>query len=90
LCIPHHPSEACATCKALLTDKVERGPPAERPLLFVIDGAKAPHKALTDTFGARALILRCRPHKIRARPSRSARVTPRLIAELIIERRPPK
>lgn len=33
--------------------------------LFVIDGAKALRKAITDTFGPRALIQRCRQHKKR-------------------------
>lgn len=34
-------------------------------MLFVIDGAKALRKAITDTFGPRALIQRCRQHKKR-------------------------
>jgi putative transposase len=34
-------------------------------LLFVLDGAKALRKAVTDTFGPRALIQRCREHKKR-------------------------
>jgi putative transposase len=58
-------TENAAACKALLADLIERGLPAERMLLFVIDGAKALHKAITDTFGARALIQRCRQHKKR-------------------------
>jgi transposase-like protein len=33
--------------------------------LFVIDGAKALHKAISDSFGERALIQRCREHKKR-------------------------
>jgi putative transposase len=58
-------TENAAACKALLADLIERGLAAERSLLFVIDGAKALHKAVTDTFGARALIQRCRQHKKR-------------------------
>jgi putative transposase len=58
-------TENAGACKALLADLIERGLPAERALLFVIDGAKALHKAVTDTFGARALIQRCRQHKKR-------------------------
>ena len=34
-------------------------------MLFVIDGAKALRKAVSDTFGPRALIQRCREHKKR-------------------------
>jgi putative transposase len=33
--------------------------------LFVIDSAKALHKAIRDSFGRRALIQRCRAHKKR-------------------------
>jgi len=58
-------TENTAACKALLADLIERGLPTERTLLFVIDGAKALHKALTDIFGERALIQRCREHKKR-------------------------
>jgi putative transposase len=58
-------TENTAACKALLADLIERGLPPERALLFVIDGAKALHKALTDIFGERALIQRCREHKKR-------------------------
>jgi transposase-like protein len=58
-------TENAAACKALLADLIERGLPTERSLLFVIDGAKALRKAITDTFGARALIQRCRQHKRR-------------------------
>src|SRR5215831_3185131 len=58
-------TENAAACKALLADLIERGLPAERSLLFVLDGAKALRKAVTDTFGPRALIQRCRAHKQR-------------------------
>jgi transposase-like protein len=58
-------TENAAACKALLEDLIDRGLPAERSVLFVIDGAKALRKAITDTFGARALIQRCREHKKR-------------------------
>lgn len=58
-------TENAAACKVLLADLYERGLPAEHALLFVIDGAKALRKAVTDTFGARALIQRCRQHKKR-------------------------
>jgi len=58
-------TENAAACKALLADLIERGLPTERGLLFVIDGAKALHKAISDIFGERALIQRCREHKKR-------------------------
>ncbi len=58
-------TENAAACKALLADLIERGLPADRARLFVIDGAKALRKAIADTFGARALIQRCRQHKKR-------------------------
>jgi putative transposase len=58
-------TENAAACKALLADLIERGLPTERTLLFVIDGAKALHRALSDIFGERALIQRCREHKKR-------------------------
>jgi transposase-like protein len=58
-------TENAAACKALLADMIERGFPTERTFLFVIDGAKALHRALTDIFGERALIQRCREHKKR-------------------------
>jgi transposase-like protein len=56
----------CWGCaKAPLEDLIERGLPAVRSLLFVIDGAKALRKAITDAFGSRAPIQRCREHKKR-------------------------
>lgn len=58
-------TENAAACKALLADLIERGLPTERSLLFVIDGAKALRKAVSDTFGQRALSQRCREHKKR-------------------------
>jgi putative transposase len=56
-------TENAAACKALFADLIERGLPTARTLLFVIDSAKALHKALNDIFGERALIQRCREHK---------------------------
>ena len=58
-------TENAAACKELLADLAERGLPTERALLFIIDGAKGLRKAITDTFGTRALIQRCREHKKR-------------------------
>jgi len=58
-------TENTASCKALLADLIERGLNPNRALLVVIDGAKALHKAVIDTFGARVLIHRCHAHKKR-------------------------
>lgn len=58
-------TENAAACKALLANLIERRLPTERTLLFVIDGAKALHKALSDIFGECAPIQRCREHKKR-------------------------
>ena len=51
--------------KALLTDLLDRGLAADQPRLFVMDGGKALHKAVTDTFGGQAVIQRCQVHKKR-------------------------
>jgi putative transposase len=58
-------TENAASCKALLAYLIERGLSTDRALLFVIDGAKALHRAINDIFGERALIQRCRQHKKR-------------------------
>jgi putative transposase len=58
-------TENTAVYKVLLADLIERGLPTDRTLLFVIDGAEALRRALTDIFGERALIQRCREHKKR-------------------------
>jgi putative transposase len=58
-------TENAAACKALLADLIERGLAVNRSMVVVIDGAKALHRAVTDTFGERALIQRCQQHKKR-------------------------
>jgi transposase-like protein len=58
-------TENAAACKALLADLIERGLDPHRAILVVIDGAKALHKAIGATFGARVLIHRCHAHKKR-------------------------
>lgn len=58
-------TENKAVCQALLRDLSERGLTAERARLFVIDGGKGLHAAITAAFGDRALIQRCRVHKRR-------------------------
>ncbi|OIQ91984.1 transposase, mutator family [mine drainage metagenome] len=56
-------SEAARVVTALLSDLIERGLDAQRPRLWVIDGGKALRRAITQTFGAAALIQRCQEHK---------------------------
>jgi len=58
-------SEAARVVTALLSDLIERGLDAQRPRLWVIDGGKALRRAITQTFGAAALIQRCQEHKRR-------------------------
>ena len=58
-------TESAAACKALLADLIERGLAVNRCVVVVIDGAKALHRAVTDTFGEYALIQRCQQHKKR-------------------------
>ncbi len=58
-------SENSTVAKALLEDLIHRGLDILRPRLYVIDGGKALHKAITDTFGMSAFIQRCQVHKKR-------------------------
>ncbi len=58
-------TENSAVCGSLLDDMIERGLSVGMQYLFVIDGAKALKKAITDRFGTSALIQRCRIHKER-------------------------
>jgi transposase-like protein len=61
----HGATENSTVARALLADLRERGLDTERALLVVIDGAKALYKAVKEVFGERALIQRCRVHKLR-------------------------
>jgi transposase-like protein len=58
-------SENHLVANALLIDLIGRGLAADIPHLFVLDGGKALHKAVTDTFGQFATIQRCQVHKKR-------------------------
>jgi transposase-like protein len=51
--------------KDLLADLIKRGLRPNVLRLFVLDGAKALHKAVSDTFGKCAVIQRCQVHKKR-------------------------
>lgn len=52
-------TEKTQVVRALLSDLIERGLDADAPRLWVIDGAKALRRAITETFGETALVQRC-------------------------------
>lgn len=58
-------TENAVVCGALLDDLIARGLSADKPYLFILDGAKALKKAVVSRFGSKALIQRCRVHKKR-------------------------
>jgi transposase-like protein len=58
-------TENAAVCQSLLADLQSRGLPTDRSLLVILDGSKALHKAVTQTWGSAALIHRCHVHKLR-------------------------
>jgi len=58
-------TENSTLVRQLLADLRERGLNTEAAILVVIDGAKALYKGAREVFGQRALIQRCRVHKLR-------------------------
>jgi putative transposase len=58
-------TENATVTKGLLEDLVERGLAVGRPLLVVIDGAKALRRAVKDVFGELTPVQRCTVHKKR-------------------------
>lgn len=58
-------TENSTLVRELLADLRERGLNTEAAILVVVDGAKALYKGVRDVFGPRALIQRCRVHKLR-------------------------
>ena len=58
-------TENSTLVRELLTDLRERGLNTEAAMLVVLDGAKALYKGVREVFGERALIQRCRVHKLR-------------------------
>ena len=58
-------TENTRVVRSLLADLIERGLDAEAPRLWVIDGAKALRRAITEVFGSSALVQRCQEHKRR-------------------------
>jgi transposase-like protein len=61
----HGATENSTLVRELLADLRERGLNTEAAMLIVLDGAKALYKGVRDVFGERALIQRCRVHKLR-------------------------
>jgi len=58
-------TENTAVAKGLLEELVERGLALDRPMLVVIDGAKALRRAVTDVLGENTPVQRCTVHKKR-------------------------
>ena len=58
-------TENATVCQSLLADLQSRGLRTDRSVLVILDGSKALHKAVTQTFGTTALIHRCHVHKRR-------------------------
>jgi len=61
----HGATENSTLVRELLADLRERGLNTEATILMVLDGAKALYKGVREVFGERALIQRCRVHKLR-------------------------
>ena len=61
----HGATENSTLVRELLVDLRERGLNTEAAILVVLDGAKALYKGVREVFGERALIQRCRVHKLR-------------------------
>lgn len=56
-------SEHHLPCVGLFKQLLRQGLEVRDGLLFILDGAKGFHKAVTEVFGARAVIQRCQWHK---------------------------
>jgi len=61
----HGATENSTLVRELLADLRERGLDTEAAILVVLDGAKALANGVREVFGQRALIQRCRVHKLR-------------------------
>jgi len=57
-------TENALVCAQMLQDLINRGLNCAGGLLVVIDGAKGIRKAVNDVFGDKAIVQRCRVHKI--------------------------
>jgi putative transposase len=58
-------TENAGVATALLQELIERGLPADKAVVFVIDGGKGLRAAITKTFSTHALVQRCQVHKLR-------------------------
>lgn len=58
-------TENAKICSNLLQNIIDRGLDEKENRLFVLDGGKGLHKAVTDVFGENAYIQRCQIHKRR-------------------------
>lgn len=58
-------TEHATVCRAWLSEWPQRGLLTDRSLPVILDGSKAVHKAVTQTFGAAAWIQRCHVHNTR-------------------------
>jgi transposase-like protein len=58
-------TENASVVRHLIAGLRDRGLDASEGILFVLDGAKALHRAVRDVFGDHAVIARCRTHKER-------------------------
>lgn len=58
-------TENTRVVRSLISDLIERGLDADTPRLWIIDGGKALRRAITQVFGAGALVHRCQEHKRR-------------------------
>jgi transposase-like protein len=58
-------TENSTIVKDLFADLIKRGLSPAEPRLYVLDGSKALHKAVLDTFGVASLVQRCQVHKKR-------------------------
>ena len=58
-------TENAAVAKGLLKDLLEKGLSPERPMLVVIDGAKALRRAVDAVFGESVAVQRCTVYKKR-------------------------
>lgn len=58
-------TENTRVVRSLISDLIERGLDTDTARLWVIDGGKALRRAITEVFGASALVHRCQEHKRR-------------------------
>jgi putative transposase len=58
-------TENTRVARSLISDLIERGLNTNTARLWVIDGGKALRRAITEVFGATALVQRCQEHKRR-------------------------